>query len=135
MPGFPSLSTYTQQALLNHLFGKAAFTAPTIYVALFTANGVDAGTGFTEAAYTGYVRKSTAAADWASATAATPSVTANANAVTFAACTGGTSAVVGFGLYDAASAGNYLGGGTCSLSVSNGITPSFAAGQLQATLD
>jgi hypothetical protein len=127
MAGF---STYLQQKVLDHVNGKTSYTMPTTYVALFTANPTDAGGG-TEAAYTGYARVATSGL-WnaASGTSAT-----NSGAVTFGACTAGSSTVTGFGLYDASSAGNLLYWGTCSLSVSSGITPQFAAGALTITLD
>jgi hypothetical protein len=43
--------------------------------------------------------------------------------------------VTHFGLYDASTSGNLLAWGTCSLSVSTGITPQFAASALTLTLD
>lgn len=128
MAGF---TTYLQQKILDHVRGKTSYTMPTAYIALFTANPTDAGGG-TEAAYTGYGRVTTAGADW---TAASGTSGVNTNAITFGACTAGSSTVTGFGAYDASSAGNLLWWGTCSLSVSSGITPSFAAGQLATTLD
>ena len=121
-----TITTYASNKVLDHMTGKTAFTMPTVYVALFTANPTIAGGG-TEAAYTGYARVTTSGATW---NAAASQATANASAVTFGACTAGASTVTGFGLYDAATAGNLLHFGTCSLSVSTGITPSFAAGQL-----
>jgi hypothetical protein len=128
MAGF---TTYLQQKVLDHVRGKTSFTMPTAYVALFTTNPTDAGGG-TEANYTGYARVTTVGADW---TASSGVNGLNANAITFGACTAGTNTITGFGLYDASSAGNLLAWGTCSLSVSSGITPSFAVGQLNITLD
>lgn len=128
MAGF---TTYLQNKVLDHVRGKTAYTMPTVSVALFTVAPTDAGGG-TEAAYTGYARVTTAGADW---TASSGINGANANAINFPACTAGTSTVVAFGLYDAASAGNLLAWGTCSLSVSSGITPSFAVAALNITLD
>lgn len=54
--------------------------------------------------------------------------------LTYAACTAGTSTVTAFQLYDALTAGNPLEFGACSLSVSSGITPQWAAGALTTTL-
>jgi hypothetical protein len=127
MAGF---STYLQQKVLDHVNGKTSYTMPTTYVALFTANPTDAGGG-TEAAYTGYGRVATSGL-W---NAASGTSVTNASAIPFGACTAGSSTVTGFGLYDASSAGNLLYWGTCSLSVSSGITPQFAAGALTITLD
>lgn len=128
MAGF---STYLQQKVLDHVLGKTSYTMPTAYVALFTANPTDAGGG-TEAAYTSYARVTTSGATW---NAASGTTTTNASAVTFPACTGSSSTVTGFGIYDASTTGNLLAWGTCSLSVSTGITPQFAAGALTVTLD
>jgi hypothetical protein len=132
-----SASDYLELALLNHLFNKTAYTAPTtFYVALCTTAPTDASTGSTivEATYTGYARKSTVAADW---TTAASGANSNANAITFAACTAGTSTVTHFAIVDASSAGNVLlwGALSASLAVSNGITPSFAVGALSNTCD
>jgi hypothetical protein len=127
MAGF---STYLQQKVLDHVNGKTSYTMPTTYLALFTANPTDAGGG-TEAAYTGYGRVATSGL-W---NAASGTSVTNASAIPFGACTAGSSTVTGFGLYDASSAGNLLYWGTCSLSVSSGITPQFAAGALTITLD
>lgn len=128
------LTTYASQKALDHITGKAAWAKPTAYVGLFTVAPTDAGGG-TEAAYTGYARVATAAADWNAASNAVPSVASNANALVFGACTGGNSAVVAFGLFDAATGGNLLGVGAASLAVSAGIVPQFAAGALQLTAD
>lgn len=132
-----SASDYLELALLNHLFNKTAYTAPTtFYVALCTAAPTDASTGSTivEATYTGYARKSTVAADW---TTAASGANNNGNAITFAPCTAGTSTVTHFAICDASSAGNVLlwGALTASLAVSAGITPSFASGQLTNSCD
>jgi hypothetical protein len=128
MAGF---STYLQEKVLDHIRGKTAYTMPTAYVALFTVNPTDGGGG-TEANYTGYSRVTTAGADW---TAASGTNGTNASAITFGLCTAGTNTITGFGLYDASSGGNLLLWGTCSISVSAGITPSFAAAALDTNLD
>lgn len=127
MAGF---ATYLQQKVLDHVVGKTSYTMPTTYVALYTANPTDAGGG-TEAAYTSYARVATSGL-W---NAASGTSITNSGAITFPACTGSSSTVTGFAICDASSAGNILAWGTCSLSVSTGITPSFAAGQLTVTLD
>ena len=139
-------SAYAQLAFLNSLFGKtstfgALASAPTIYVALCTAAPTNSSTGATiaEATYTGYARKSTAAADWNAASGSNPATTTNANAITFAACTGGTSAVTHFALVDntTTGAGNMILWGAlgATLNVANLLTPQFAAGQLSTTCD
>jgi hypothetical protein len=103
-----SLSDYAENKLLDHIDGKTSFTMPTtLYAALCTATITDSMTGstITEATYTGYARKQVAASDLNAASAG--SVT-NANAITFADCTAGTSTVVGVAFCDAITAGNML---------------------------
>jgi len=58
--------------------------------------------------------------------------------ITFGACTAGSSTVTHFGVgSDSSGAGNLFlwGALTASLAISAGITPSFAAGALDITLD
>lgn len=133
-----SFSNYAENALLNSLFGKtsdfgALASAPTLYAALFTADPGEAGPG-SEAGYTGYARVATVAADW---NAAAGGVIDNANAITFPQASGGSATVTHLGLFDAASGGNLIGSGalTGSLAVSSGITPEFAAGDFNVSLD
>lgn len=99
----------TAQGILNHLLGKTAiFSIPTAYVALFTGVGSDAGTGFTEVSGGAYARVATAAGDWNSASGSAPSQISNANTLTFPTATADWGAVIAFGVYDAATAGNLL---------------------------
>ncbi len=130
------LTTYGQQRVLEHYMGKAAMPMPTVFLALTTTAPTDTAAG-TEATYTGYARKQTAAADWGNASNAVPSVMTNANVITFAQCTAGSSTVTHFEVWDAATGGNRIGWGAlnASLAVSAGISPSFAAGQLTSSLD
>ena len=134
-----SFSNYAAQALLNYMFGKTSNfdTQPTIYVALFTTTPGEDGTGGVEVSGGAYARVATAAGDWNAATSADPSVVSNANAVTFPTATGAWGTVISFGLYDASSGGNYLGGGTLDTSKAPTAddVPSFAAGSLEVTLD
>jgi hypothetical protein len=132
-----SFSDFLEAALLDHLFGNSSYTAPTIYVALFTAAPSDTGGG-TEATYTSYARVSTAASDWNAATGTSPTTIDNANEIAFPTSTGGgTETMTHFGLYDASTSGNLLVWGSLdtSKSVASGDTPKFAAGDLNVTLD
>ncbi len=108
------------------------------YIGLHTADPGEAGDQTTSAAtYTGYARVAVArtSAGW---TVSGNSVS-NAAAVTFAACTGGSNTITFFsiGRDSGSSAGEIVLSGalTASLAVSNGITPSFAIGQLTASAD
>ena len=125
-----ALSTYAANKLLDHIRGLTSFTMPSVWIGLCTTASSAAGQG-TEAAYTGYARVSLSGL---LAAASAGSGTNNA-VINFPACTGGTSTIVGFFTADSAtvSAGNLLEFGTCSLSVSSGITPSFPIGQFATT--
>lgn len=60
-----AFSDYLENKMNNHLFGKIAFTPPTIYVALSTADPGEDGSGMAEPyEQNGYARKLTAASDW-----------------------------------------------------------------------
>jgi hypothetical protein len=103
-----SLSDYAENKLVDHLTGKTSFTMPaTVYAALCTVTITDSMTGstITEATYTGYARKQIAASDM---NASSGGVATNANDIVFAACTAGTSTIVGVAICDASTAGNML---------------------------
>jgi hypothetical protein len=132
-----SFSDYWENAVLDATFGDpdVTITAPT-YLALCTVVPTDASTGstITEANYTGYARKSIAASDMSAAAAGSKT---NSNAITFAACTSGSSTIIGWALCDAATVGNVLCWGTCTSTViSTTATPATCAiGGLVVTLD
>jgi hypothetical protein len=134
----PGMSNAVELKVLELLVAKTAYTVTSpLYLALTTAAVLEtdvAGT-LTEAAYTGYARKSVAGTDWGAASAGQ---IANVNAITFAACTGGTSTLLGFALVTTASgAGDIQAFGTLpSLVVSVTQTPvSFGVGALILTAD
>jgi len=134
-----SLSDYAENKILDHVLGKTSFTMPsTVALALCTTVPTDASTGATivEATYTGYARKVIAASDL---NAAASGQTTNGTAITFAACTGGTSTIVGFAILDNSTigAGNVLLWGTCTSTViSTTQTPAtIVINGLTVTLD
>lgn len=117
--GGASKSDYLENKILDHALGKTAFTMPTtVAMALTTVTPTDAMTGatITEATYTGYARKVIAASDLNAAASGT---TTNANAITFAACTAGSSTIIGFAICDSSTtgAGNVLYWGTTTSKV------------------
>ena len=106
MTGF---SDYSAQNGLNYIVGKTAMpTLPTVYIALFTAVGTDAGTGFTEVSGGSYARVATSGATWNAASGSAPSSISNSAAITFPTATANWGTVIAFGLYDAATVGNLL---------------------------
>ncbi len=130
-------SNYLENKLLDHLFNKAQFTSPSIYVALCDAAPTDSSTGTTisESDYTGYARINVTAGNWNTASGGN---TDNSAAITFAEATGaGTNPVTHFALADAATVGNLLCYGTLtsSLTVSVGVTPKFAIGDCNVAVD
>ena len=133
-----SFFNYLENAVLDHVVGKAAYTSPTCYIGLSSgAAPAEDGTGVTEPSTGSYARVATAAGDWNSAAAG---ATANANAVTFAQATADW--VAGANLtylvaYDAISARNplFYGALTVAKPVLNGDTASFPAGDIDITLD
>lgn len=117
---------------------RGSSTAGSLYVSLHTANPNETGTQTTsEAAYGGpYARVAVArsVAGWTVASG----VGDNDAAITFPACTSGSETETHFGLGSASSGAGTLdiwGALTAGLAVSAGITPSFAAGALDVTLD
>ncbi len=145
-----SMSNAAETALLELIFhnedwanvGDAgglqnSAAAGSLYVALHTADPGEAGDQQTsEATYTSYARVAVArsAAGWT----ITANVADNAAAVNFPAATGGTNHIthVSVGLASAgASQILWSGELTAHLDVSAGITPSFAIGALDCSID
>jgi hypothetical protein len=116
---------------------RGSSTAGVFYISLHTANPNEGGSqNTTEAGYTDYARVSVArsTAGWSVASG----VADNDATIAFPIASGGSETETHFGIgSDSAAAGNLFlwGALTASLAVSNGITPSFAAGALDITLD
>lgn len=127
------------QAIAIANIADNAATAPltNLFISLHTASPGEAGNQQTsEATYTSYARVAVlrTSGGW---TVATNSAT-NAAAINFPACTGGSNTITDFAVGTLTSGTGkilYFGTLTASLSVSNGITPSFAIGALTVTED
>jgi predicted metal-binding membrane protein len=125
-----SFSNYLETEILDHVFGGAAYTAPsTLYLALYTADPSDAGGG-TEVSGGAYARQTvafTVSGNTASNTAAVEYPTATANYGT----------VVAVGVMDASSGGNLLAyaGLTSDKAIETGDVFRVPAGDLDITLD
>ncbi len=141
----PGLSDSAETNLLKLLFQNVTWanigdatglvgssTAGSLYVSLHTADPTDSGNQTSsESAYTNYARVAVARSTggWA----ISGDTISNVGAVTFPACGVTGSTITHFAIGRASSGtGEIIGVGTCSLAVSNGITPAFAAGQLTA---
>jgi hypothetical protein len=125
----------TVLAAMNTLVANAGSPLTTLYVSLHTADPTAAGTqSSNEAAYTGYAR--VAVARTSSGWSISSETISNVAAINFPLATGGSETETYVGVGTAASgAGVLLWAGplTSGLAVSNGITPSFAAGALTIT--
>lgn len=114
---------------------RGSTVAGVFYISLHTGDPGEAGSqNTTESAYTNYARVSVArsTAGWTVASGNAD----NDAAITFAACGVTGSSVTHFGIgSDSAAAGNLFFKGASTLSVSSGITPQFAAGALDISLD
>lgn len=145
-----SMTNAAEQALLDLLFlnldwaniGDAAglqnsAAAGSFYISLHTADPDETGTQTSnEVGYTSYARVAVARSGAGFSRSA--SVIENAALVQFPQCTGGSATATHFGIgTDSSGAGNLLlkGALTSSLSISNGIQPQFAAGDLTVTVD
>jgi hypothetical protein len=125
-----SFSNYLENKVLDHVFGGAAYTAPTtLYVGLFTSNPGETGSG-TEVSGGSYARQTiafTVTGSQASNTAAVefPTATASWGTITFAA------------IYDALSGGNLLAYGalTTSKTIDNGDVFRIPTGDFDIDLD
>jgi hypothetical protein len=104
-------TNYTEGKLLDLLMGGTAFTAPTPSVGLFTAMPTD-DTGSTGTEVTGgsYARVTPTnnTTSWPNATLADPSTKKNGITLTFPTATADWGTVIGFGVWDATTAGNLL---------------------------
>lgn len=132
-------TNYTKRAFLAGLFQKTTganfgqfASPPTLYIALYTVTPAEDGTGGTEVSTGSYARIATVAADWTNPTDADPSVVDNVNVEQFTSNSDwGSITIVGFGLVDAATAGNILWAGSMtSKPVTNGDTVEFQVGEL-----
>lgn len=133
-----SKSDYAELKVLDHMFNDGTFTAVTLYMALCTVIPTDASTGssITEATYTGYARKIINASDMSAASAGSKT---NSAAITFDACTAGSSTIIGFALVDNATTGlgniHYWGTTTSKVIDTSNTPPTIAIGGLVVNED
>lgn len=124
-----SLSDYLEDELVDHSLGTGAFTSPSaIYLALFTSDPTDAGTG-TEVSGFGYARQTVAFG------ASSGGVATNSSVETFTASGGDFGTITHFAIYDGLTGGNLLfhAAMTASKTVANGESITFAAGSITVT--
>lgn len=131
------LLIFQATAIANIADNAATSPLTNLYVSLHTADPGEAGSQTTsEAAYTSYAR--VAVARTSGGWTVTANAVENAAAITFPAATGGSETITHFAVgTDSTGTGKilYSGALTASLAVSSGITPEFAAGDLDITED
>lgn len=130
-----SLTNFAEAELLDHILGKGSYTAPTPYLAVYTAAPTDAGGG-TEVTGGNYARVAIAA-NLAAATGTAPTLVTNSSQISFPTANASWGTVVAFAVLDASTAGNMLWWGDLAASkvVGNGDTLVFNVGELDFTLD
>jgi len=125
-----SFSNFLETEILDHVFGAAAYTAPTtLYLALFTATPGETGGG-TEVSGNGYVRK-------AVAFTTSGNTTSNTSAVEYPTATGNFGTVTSVGVFDASTSGNLMAYAALSSSktIETGDVFRVPAADLDITLD
>ena len=127
-----SFTNFLELEILDHILGNGSYTAPTPYVALFTAAPSDAGGG-TEVSGGSYARVD-ASALFGAAAAGT---CANDAEIAFPTASASWGTIVAFAIMDAATDGNMLVWGdlTTPKAVGDGDTATFAIGALVINLD
>ena len=128
---------FTAVAFANICDNASASPLTNLYISLHTGDPGEGGDQTTnECAYTSYAR--VAVARSASGWTVTANAVENDNAIDFPEATGGSETATHFAIGRAASGAGelfYSGALTSSLAISSGITPSFAAGDLDVTED
>jgi len=125
-----SFTNHLETEILDHVFGGAAYTAPSnVYLGLYTATPNDAGGG-TELSGSAYARQ-------AMAMSVSGNTATNSAAEEFATATGSWGTITHVGVFDAASSGNLMAYGALSASkaIATGDVFRIPAGDLDITLD
>lgn len=104
-----SFSDYWEDKILDHIFGKAAYTAPAhIYVAASLADPGESGTELAEPSGGSYTRVETDPVDWS---AAAEGQIENTATIVFPTPTADWGVITHIALFDAATGGNFLARG------------------------
>ena len=127
-----SFSNYLETEILDHVFGGAAYTAPsTLYLALHTANPDEDGSGAeVSTSGTAYARQTVAFTT-------SGNTTSNTSAVEYPTATANFGTVSHVGIWDASTSGNLIAYAalTSSKSIETGDVFRVPAGDLDITLD
>jgi hypothetical protein len=138
-----SFTNFTEAELLDHLLGGNTagnvYTPPaTVYVGLSTADPTEDGSGIVEPVGNGYARVAVpnTSASWSAATG-TPTTKSNTGAISFNPASDSWGTLTHFFIADAPTNGNILLKGALATpkQIGGGDTASFAAGDIDVTLD
>lgn len=124
-----AFSDYLEGAVLDATLRNTSYSSPsTVYLALFTSDPTDAGSG-TECSGTNYARQSVAFSR-------TNAVASNSSAIEFPTAGNSWGTITHFGVLDASSSGNllYHGALTASKSITTGDIFRVPSGDLDITL-
>lgn len=127
---------YMENGVLNHVFGASTFTPATnIHFGLSSTDPGDDGSGVTEPSGGSYARVQVAN-NLTNFPAASGGAKSNGTAITFPTATASWGSLGYFCLYDAASGGNFLGGGSLAAAktIDTGDTAEYAIGDFDFTL-
>lgn len=130
-------SAYLDKKLLDHVFGKATFSAPAnIYVGLSSTTPKADGSNVTEHSGDGYARVSTSGSTWNSASGSGPVSNNSAASISFPVATADWGAFTYVVFYDASTSGNFLGYGQLSVptTVLNTEVASFAINAISTVI-
>lgn len=125
-----SFTNFLETEILDHVFGGAAYTAPTThYLALYTAAPGETGGG-TELSGNAYARQSVAFTT-------TGNTTSNTAAVEYPTATASWGTVTHIGVFDALTGGNLMAYATLTVSktIDSGDVFRVPTGDLDITLD
>ena len=122
-----SLSDYAEAKINDELNGKTAYTMPTIWIGLSTADPGDDGATLAEPVGNGYARVETSGATWNAGALAT-----NAAAIMFPTASGSWGTISHVVAFDAVSGGNIIRSGalTAPTAITTNQIARFATGAL-----
>ncbi len=124
---------YLKDKIISHIFGRAVYSPPNLYLALSSSPPGQDGDNFSEPAGSGYHRHATTSADWTDPQSG--SLT-NVTRICLDMACGDWGTITHFGLFDAQQAGHLLLAGQLqqNLVVGPGAIVNFEPGQLCISL-
>jgi hypothetical protein len=131
-----AMGDYLEDKILDHIFGKASYTAPgTVHIALFTAdNGIETGDLTGELSGGGYSRVAVSASYWNTAAGG---LIDNVNDIEFPTATADWGQITHGAVMDAATGGNVLFHGAFNIAktIWTGDVFIIRAGDLRVTIN